>query len=108
MPAGTVLLRASKNCEENVRIKDLAIVLAERGTDFCWIKSSVVANCYFELRRIWAARHKVFVRVSNLENGSGSDFENAVRVMESVNRYEIRARSKDSVEGLNTKFTIAE
>jgi hypothetical protein len=57
-------------------------------------KPALSPKCYFELQRIRAARHEVFLTMGDFENLSGSDPEAAVRTIEKISRYERRAVSK--------------
>jgi hypothetical protein len=78
------------------RIEGLTAILEEGGdnTSRQIEQSRVIAECYFDLRRIRAARHDVFATIHDLENATGRDFEIALRAMESIGRYERRALSK--------------
>jgi hypothetical protein len=70
-------------------------ILSEGVDDFLRAEQSrVVAECHFDLRRIRAARHDVFLTLSDLENANGNDFEIAMRAMDRISRYENRALSK--------------
>jgi hypothetical protein len=87
--------RLEDNCEEKGRIECLAAILAEGVDDFLHIEQSrVVAGCHFDLRRIRAARHNVFLTLGDLENANGNDFEVAMRAMDRISRYERKALSK--------------
>jgi hypothetical protein len=57
-------------------------------------QSRGVAECHFDLRRIRAAGHDVFLTPGDFENANGSDFETAMRSMDRISRYERRAWSK--------------
>jgi hypothetical protein len=78
-----------------VRIGCLAAILAE-GVDNMerTEQSHVIAECYFDLRRIRLARYEILLAIANLQNVSGKDFAVAARVMDKVSRYETRAVSK--------------
>jgi hypothetical protein len=68
-------------------------VLAEGSDDFWKIEQSrAVAECYFDLRRIWAARDRLFVMMTGLPDPDAHDA--AARKMEKISRYETRAMSK--------------
>jgi hypothetical protein len=60
-----------------------------------------------DLRRIRAARYDVFLTMNDLENASGFDFENALRDMDKISRYEKRALSKRK-RALRSDFTSEE
>jgi hypothetical protein len=57
-------------------------------------QSRILAECHFDLHRIRAARYEVFSAMEDLENVSGGDFDNALRAMNRISRYETRALSK--------------
>jgi len=70
-------------------------ILAEGGDDFLHIEQMrTVAECHFDLRRIRAARHDVFLRLGDMENASRNDLDTALRAMDRISRYERRAISK--------------
>ena len=73
----------------------LGAILAEGGDDFQHIEQMrTVAECHFDLRRIRAARHDVFLRLGDMETASRNDLETALRAMDRISRYERRAISK--------------
>jgi hypothetical protein len=87
--------RLEDDCEASERIECLTAILAEGADDFERMKQSrMLAECHFDLRRIRAARHDVFLTMGGLENVSGNDFEIALRAMDGIRRYETRALSK--------------
>jgi hypothetical protein len=87
--------RLEDSCEVNEKIEYLAAILAEGSNDFLRIEQSrILAGCHFDLRRIRAARHDVFLKMDNLEDVSGNDFEIALSAMDRISRYERRALSK--------------
>jgi hypothetical protein len=57
-------------------------------------QSRILAERYFDLRRIRAARFDVFSTINESKNASLDDFERALRAMASISRYERRALSK--------------
>ena len=76
-------------------IDRLTAILAEGSNELERVEPSrVLAECHFDLQRIRAARYEVFLTIADLENASGNDFENALRAMDKINRYERRALSK--------------
>lgn len=76
-------------------IEGLAAILADGCSDFERAEQSrAAAGCYFDLLRIRAARHDVFLSLGVLENASDNDFKIAMRAMDRISRYENRARSK--------------
>jgi hypothetical protein len=76
-------------------IESLAAILADGSNDFERTEQSrAVAGCHFDLRRIRAARHDVFLTLGDLENANGNDIEIAICAIERINRYEKRASSK--------------
>jgi hypothetical protein len=87
--------RLEDDLAEREKIEDLAAILAEGSDDFGRIEQSrVVAECYFDLNRIRAARHDAFLTTADLENASVSAFDDALRAIASISRYETRALSK--------------
>jgi hypothetical protein len=87
--------RIEDDPEAQGRIEDLTTILAEGSNEFEHVeRSRTLAECYFDLRRIRAARYEVFLSISDFENVSGGDFENALRAMDGISRYETRASSK--------------
>jgi hypothetical protein len=87
--------RLEDDCEINERIECLTAILAEGSDDFGRTEQSrIVAGCHFDLRRIRAARYDVSLAMENLESVKGSNFEHALRAMDSISRYETRALSK--------------
>jgi hypothetical protein len=76
-------------------IESLAAILAGGSNDFERSEQSrAVAGCHFDLRRIRAARHDVFLTLGDLENANGNDIEIAICAIERINRYEKRASSR--------------
>jgi hypothetical protein len=81
--------------EARDRIESLAAILVEGSKDFERVEQSrALAECYFDLERVRAARFDVLSRVVDLENASVNDFEGALRAMNNISRYEGRALSK--------------
>jgi hypothetical protein len=71
------------------------LILAEGADDFERMeKARFLAECHFDLQRVGAARCEVFAIIDDLEKAAGDDFENALRAMENISRYETRAFSK--------------
>ena len=87
--------RVDADPEAKIGIERLAAVLAEGSDDFGLAEQArVLAERHFDLQRIRAARHQVFLTVNNLENAKAGDFEKALRAMNSIGRYEMRAFSR--------------
>lgn len=83
------------DAEVKASIECLGAILAEGVHDFLQIEQMrVVAEYHFDLRRIRAARHDVFLRLGDMENASCNDVETALRAMDRISRYERRAISK--------------
>ena len=77
-------------------IDRLTAILADGTDDFERAEQArILAECHFDLRRIGAARFDVFLAMDDLENTTGDDFENALRAMASISRYQTRALSKN-------------
>jgi hypothetical protein len=72
----------------------LAAVFEGVDDVLCAEQSRVVAECHFDLRRIRAARHDVFLTLGNLENTNANDFAIAMCAMDRIGRCEKRAFSK--------------
>jgi hypothetical protein len=76
-------------------IECLVAILRAGSSDFERVdQSRILAECHFDQRRIRAARFDVFFTMVDWENASGQDFENALRAMSKISRYEARASSK--------------
>jgi hypothetical protein len=87
--------RLENGCEQNAEIDDLAAILARGSKDACQIEQSrIVAECHFDLLRIRAARHDVFLKVGDFGTADSHDLEIALRAMDKITRYENRALSK--------------
>jgi hypothetical protein len=87
--------RIEDNPQAKGGIDRLTAILAEGSNEFERVEQSrVLAECHFDLQRIRAARYEGFLAIANLENASGNDFENALRAMDKINRYQRRALSK--------------
>jgi len=87
--------RIEDDPEAKGAIECLTASLAEGADDFeCFEQSRILAQRYFDLRRIRAARFHVFMGMKNLENASCDDFEDALRAIGRIGRYEKRALSK--------------
>src|ERR1700692_1998152 len=72
--------RVDADPEVKIGIERLAAVLAEGSDDFGLAEQSrFLAERHFDLQRIRAARHQVFLTVNNLENARAGDFEKALR-----------------------------
>jgi hypothetical protein len=56
------------------------------------IETSIVTS--LPGRSLLAERSQVFLTIDDLENVSGSHFDNALRAMDKISRYETRALSK--------------
>ena len=83
------------DAEVKASIECLRAILAEGVDDFLQIEQMrVVAESHFDLRRIRAARHDVFLKLGDMENASRNDLETALRAMDRISRYERRAISK--------------
>jgi hypothetical protein len=83
------------NPEVKASIECVGAILAEGVDDFLHIEQmQIVAECHFDLLRIRAARHEVFLRLGDMENASRNDLETALRAMNRISRYERRAISK--------------
>jgi hypothetical protein len=88
-------MRIEDDYEERGRIESLTAILAEGTTDFQRIEQSrMIAGCHFDLQRIRAARHDVFLTMVDFENLSGNELEVALYMIEKISRYEKRAVSK--------------
>jgi hypothetical protein len=88
--------RIEDDPEAKARIECLTAMLAEGTNDFEDIEQSrILAERYFDLRRIRAARFDVFSTINESKNASLDDFERALRAMDSISRYERRALSKN-------------
>jgi hypothetical protein len=78
-----------------LNIDRLATVLAAYSNDYWRIeKARVVAECYFDLARIRAARAEVLWRIGGLEDAVRGDLSRAVGAIEKIARYEQRTRSR--------------
>ena len=87
--------RIEDDPEATRAIECLAAILAEGADDFqCMEKTRFLAECHFDLQRVGAARCEVFATIDDPENATGSDFENALRAMDNISRYQTRAFSK--------------
>jgi hypothetical protein len=87
--------RIEDDTEARSEIDSLSAILAEGSNDFERVEHSRnLAKCHFDLRRIREARFDVFLTMHDLDNASAGDFENALRAMNSINRYATRAFSK--------------
>jgi hypothetical protein len=81
--------------EAKGKIKCLTAILAEDSSDFERMEQArILAECYFDLRRIRAVRSELFFTIDDLEIASRNDFENAFCAMDRISRYELRAISK--------------
>jgi hypothetical protein len=76
-------------------IERLARILAGFSNDF-WPNehARTIAECYFDMQRIHAARTAVLQRMGELEAADISEHALAARAMEKINRYERRVLSK--------------
>jgi hypothetical protein len=76
-------------------IERLARILAGFSNDFCLNeRARTIAECYFDMQRIHAARTAVLQRIGELEAADTSAHAAAVRAIEKINRYERRVLSK--------------
>ena len=87
--------RIEDDPEATRAIECLAAILAEGADDFrCRSNASCSAEIPFRPAAGRAARCEVFATIDDLENATGSDFENALRAMDNISRYQTRAFSK--------------
>jgi hypothetical protein len=87
--------RVEDGDEDSGRIASLAAILTDGSEDSLRIEQSrIVAGCYFDLRRISAGRHDLFLTIGGPEDACGGSFEVALRAMSKISRYEMRALSK--------------
>jgi hypothetical protein len=85
--SGDDLRRLEDNYEEKEGIECLTAILAEGVDDFLRFEQSrVVTGCHFDLRRIRAAHHDVFLTLGDSESAKGYDFEIAMRAMDRFSR----------------------
>jgi hypothetical protein len=76
-------------------IERLARILAEFSNDFSRSEHArTIAECYFDMQRIHAARTKVLQRIGELESADTAEHALAARAVEKINRYERRVSSK--------------
>jgi hypothetical protein len=76
-------------------IERLAGILAGFSNDF-WRSehARTIAECYFDMQRIHAARTAVLQRIGELEAADTAKHTLAARAVEKINRYERRVLSK--------------
>jgi hypothetical protein len=76
-------------------IERLARILAGFSNDFSRSEQArTIAECYFDMQRIHAARTAVLQRVGELEAADIAEHTLAARAVEKINRYERRVLSK--------------
>jgi hypothetical protein len=76
-------------------IERLARILAGFSNDFSRNEHArTIAECYFEMQRIHAARTAVLQRIGELEAADTAEHALAARAVEKINRYERRVLSK--------------
>jgi hypothetical protein len=76
-------------------IERLARILAGFSNDFWrYEHARTMAECYFDMQRIHAARTAVLQRIGKLEVADSAEHAVAARAVEKINRYERRVLSK--------------